>query len=101
MGARSELDQIRQRAEDPRAKYHHGPCSAPVCGSRHCQTARDRNRLLALALAIVDLADGMDARDDVYAEQEHPNETVAIEAVPVHELRAAITEHLTSKETDS
>jgi len=85
--ARDELDQIRQRHDED----HEHPAG------EWC----DNRAMVAALTAALDLADGMDARDDVYAEQEHPNETVAIEAVPVHELRAAITEHLTSKETDS
>lgn len=120
MDPRSELDQIRQRAENaspgtwrtwrdghvgsPTA--HIGGICMPTPGSNpdtrmpdaeFIAAARtDVPRLVAALTAVLDLADGMDARDDVYAEQEHPNETVAIEAVPVHELRTAITDHLRS-----
>lgn len=82
MTARDELDQIRQRHDED----HEHP-AGEVC---------DNRAMVAALTAALDLADGMDARDDVYAEQEHPNETVAIEAVPVHELRTAITDHLRS-----
>lgn len=42
------LAQIAARASDKRCPAHHAPCSATVCGSRVCQTARDRDYLLAL-----------------------------------------------------
>ena len=91
MTAREFLAAVQQRADDPRAKYHHKPCSAPVCGSRHCQTARDRDVLAAARTAALDLADRAD-RFDGYAD---PEGVVTTDA-----LRAAITAALTPKEND-
>lgn len=108
MTARDYLAAVQQRADDPRAKYHHKPCSAPVCGSRHCQTARDRDALLAALTAVLDLHtrgecyppagyDGTVPTDDdriddacQHCEVEWPCPTVAV-----------ITDALTPKENDS
>jgi hypothetical protein len=78
--ARDFLAAVQQRADDPRAKYHHKPCSAPVCGSRHCQTARDRAALAAALTAVLDMdpidvaLGGLDAVVDVITDALTPKE---------------------------
>ena len=85
MTARDELDQIRQRHDED----HEHPAG------EWC----DNRAMVAALTAVLDLADEYERDDNEHLDKFGQHHPVAYHPYP--RIRAAITEHLTSKETDS